>query len=261
MTPLHIRILPTAVLMVLLSACETELIRFSSASHVRFTETSMTVKESQSETVAVEVHLASPNAESDLSISYSIAGTARAGVDYNIVGDNRSITIPAGEYKGFILVNLINNANNILRSQTLVFTLQSVNQPEVQVGQGVSGIGKQFTLTIEDDCILSGTYSGRIGTFDIPTRNITISSADCETYTLSNWNLNIFNPPFEMDLLFVDNGDNTITIPEQDEEFLSEDINTFQGIGVIDPVTRRLTLTLTFIDLESQQLTLVFVPE
>jgi len=245
----------------LFTACETEPRLFKGPEHVRFTETSLNVKESRAGAIQIEVHLAGPAATNDVVVNYAITGTARSGVDYTIPNNARSITIRKGEYKGYVTVNLINNANNIIRSQNVIFTIQSVSESGIEVGQGPSAIGKSFTLTIEDDCILSGSYSGRINTFDVPTRNISVTSNDCENYVLSNWNLNIFNPPFDMDLTFVDNGDNTITIPEQDEEFLGEDEGTIRGIGVVDPVTRRLTITLTFVDFDEQQLTLVFTPQ
>ena len=105
----------------------------------------------------------------------------------------KKLRIAAGEYFGNIKIQLINNANNILRSQDIVFTLISANQDKLEIGQGASAIGKEFTFTIFDDCILGGSYTGEraegVNTYD----DISITSQDCETYLLSNWNIGVFS--------------------------------------------------------------------
>ena len=45
--------------------------------------------------------------------------------DYEILGTRGSVTIASDEYFGYIDIKLINNANNILRSQDLILTLIS----------------------------------------------------------------------------------------------------------------------------------------
>lgn len=211
---------------------------------VRFTNTGITLKESYAETVRIEVHNAGPAVNEDLVIRYRVSGSAREGTDYTIVGEERTVTIPAGEYFGYIEVELINNANNILRSQDIVFNLRTVDSDDVKVGQGSAGIGSTFTLSIQDDCILGGTYSGMRGTFSIPTEGITITSTDCLHYTLSNWNLSIDGPPFyEYPLTFVDNNDNTLTV-----DSFELDPYEVDGEGVIDPVTRKIKIELTITD-------------
>ena len=225
-------------------SCETEKILFMGPYHVRFTEESITKKESFSEPIKIEVHLAGPVLSEDVTINYAITGSARAGIDYTIASDANEVTIKKGEYVGYIEVHLINNANNILRSQNLVFTLQSASNSKLEVGQGPSAIGKSFTLTIQDDCILAGTYSAIQNAFDIPIQGIAITSTDCETYTVSNWNINFFSPPYDYSLSFEDNGDNTIKIPAQG------DGSTLEGEGTVDPITGKITfdLTLTYKD-------------
>jgi len=231
-------------LLLLLAACENDP-RILPADYyaVRFTNTGITLKESYAETIRIEVHNAGKAADKDLTITYRVSGSAREGVDYTIVGDERSVTIPAGEYFGYIDVNLIDNANNILRSQNVVFTLSRVDSDDLTVGQGQGAIGKTFTLSIQDDCILGGPYTGSTGTFSIPTEGISITSTDCITYTVSNWNINYFSPPYEYSLTFTDNNDNTIEIPEQDS-----DAGKIKGTGVVDPVTRKIKIVLTLLE-------------
>ena len=231
----------SVALVLLAISCETEQLTYKGSDFVRFTEATLTKKESDIKPVKIEINTTkAPDA--DLSLAYSISGTAREGVDYTITSERGKVVIKKGEYFGYITVQLINNANNILRSQDIIFTLQTSNNSAVEVGQGVSAIGKSFTLTIQDDCILSGSYSGTRSAFAVPVQGITISSNDCETYTLSNWNINLFSPPYDYSLTFTDNGDNTLTIPEQDE---------MKGNGVIDPVTKVITMNLIFIGLNS----------
>lgn len=229
------------LLAICLAGCETDKLLFEGPYFIRFTETTLTKKESSIETVKIEVHNAGPALDKDLSIAYSISGSAREGVDYKMVSERGIVTIKKGEFFGYIEVQLINNANNILRSQDVVFTLLTVSDNSVEVGQGIAGIGNTFTFTIQDDCILSGPYTGTRSAFSVPTKGITISSTDCENYLLSNWNINLFSPPFDYSLTFVDNGDNTLTIPEQDD---------LKGDGTIDPITGKITMNLTFIGLD-----------
>jgi hypothetical protein len=241
------------------SGCETEKIIFTGPYHVRFTESSDFAKESVSDIIQLEVHLVGPALENDITVHYKISGDARENVDYVILGERGEVTIEEGEYFGYIELQLINNANNILRSQEVIFTLESVFPGSVEVGQGESQIGRSFTYTILDDCILGGTYIGTGGT-TIP--DISITSQDCETYTLSNWNVGVFNSDIEMDLRFIDNGDNTLTIPEQEEENLDESLATIVGNGAVDPITRQIIFTITLLDFDGQpQVTITYQPD
>lgn len=248
------------LVMILGGACETEPIIFTGPYFVRFTETSLSLKESFSKPVLIEVHQAGEALEEDLIITYKVSGNARAGVDYVIEGEVGRVTIKKGEYAGTISVSLINNANNIIRSQDLILTLESSSSSERKIGQGKSNIGSAFTLTIIDDCILGGTYIGQHSSVD--QTGITITSSDCETYTLSNWNINLFNTDTPMDLLFIDNGDNTLTIPEQEEENIVDEFATIEGTGVVDPLTRVIIMTITLVDFNEQpQITITYLPD
>jgi len=246
-----------SAILLLLVACETDPRLLSSDFYaVRFTDTGITLKESHTQTVRIQVHNAGPALDEPVTITYAISGSAREGVDYTIAGDERSITIPAREYFGYIEVNLINNANNILRTQNIVFTLQLVDHRDVlSVGQGPGAIGKTFTMNIQDDCILGGTYSASKGLFSVPVEGISIISTDCETYTLSNWNYDYLRRslPYEFTLTFTDNNDNTLTITEQDSDEV-----TISGSGVVDPVTHKIKIVLTILEPDETPQTVEF---
>lgn len=239
------------LILLLIIGCETELITFKGPYFVRFTEASQSEKESYSKPLSIEVHNAGPALDEDITIIYKIGGSARQGIDYVLLSDREKVIIKKSEYFGKIEFKLINNANNILRSQDITFTLQNVTSGKLQVGQGESFIGKTFTFTIVDDCILGGTYTGTRGS-STPVQNVTITSNDCETYTLSNWNINVFQSGTEMDLKFVDNGDNTLTIPQQEEENIDPKFATIKGSGVVDPTTRKIIMTVILIDFKDQ---------
>jgi hypothetical protein len=238
------------ICLIAIFSCETERIVFKGPYFVRFTESAITEKESVSKPFAIEVHNAGPALDEDITIIYKVGGSAREGIDYNFLSERERVVIKKGEYLGNIAIQLINNANNIIRSQDIVLTLLSVNNGNLQVGQGQSFIGKTFTFTIVDDCILGGTYTGVRGSPPVP--NIKITSGDCETYTLSNWNVNVFSSTREMDLTFIDNGDNTLTIPQQEEENINEEFSTIKGSGVVDPVTRKIVMTVTLVDFPNE---------
>jgi hypothetical protein len=233
-------------------ACETEKKIFEGPYFVRFTDVSVVEKESHSSVLEVQVHNGGPAPKGDLTIDYTIAGSAREGIDYVIKGVRGKVKIKSGEYFGNIEIQLINNSNNILRSQDIVLSLQSIeNNNELLVGQGPSDIGKTCTITIQDDCILGGDYYGVIEEGDAPVEGITISSLDCEEYTLSNWEIDPYSLT-ERDLTFIDNGDNTLTIPPQEETTLNPDSATIDGFGVVDPVTRKISFTVRLADYKAQ---------
>ena len=98
----------------------------------------------------------------------------------------------------------------------------------------------------------AGTYSGQKDAVSVPIDNLTITSQDCEQYTLSNWDLGFFNFTETRDLVFIDNGDNTLTIPDQEESTLPADLATIRGSGIVDPVTRKIVMMVTLVDFENQ---------
>lgn len=235
-------------------ACETERVIFDGPYFVRFTETAMTQKESHADVLKIEVHNAGPAPDRDLTINYTIGGSAREGIDYTIKGTRGKVKIKSGDFFGNIELQLINNSNNILRTQDIILNLLTVdnNDEKLRIGQDVSQIGKTFTLTIQDDCILGGDYYGLSDIKAVPVEDITITSLNCQDYTLSNWDIDIFTFPSVRSLKFIDNGDNTLTIPPQEDDTLAEDFATIDGTGVVNPATRVITFTIRLVDYEDQ---------
>lgn len=239
-------------LMLLLASCETERIFYSGTDFVRFTEVSITEKESYSRIVKLEVHVVGEPPKEDMTVRYTISGDARENIDYVILGDRGEIVIEEGEYFGYIELQLINNSNNIIRSQDIVLTLKGTDN-EFRIGQGQAKIGSELTFTIEDDCILSGYYTGAKSSLEVSVKDIQITSQDCEIYRLSNWNINL-GYPFDLGLNFIDNGDNTLTIPSQEEDF------AIHGIGAVNPTTGEIVMTITFED-DNVEVTFTLKPE
>lgn len=249
-------------LLLALFACESDPVIFEGPYHVRFTESTAFARESFSKTIDIKVHLAGPALDEDIEITYTIGGDAREGVDYVILDDRTHVVIPAGDHFGNIRIQLLNNANNILRSQRIVFTLRNVSSSSLQVGQESSALGSTFTFTIFDDCILGGDYIGKSSPFALPVDGITIASDDCEIYRLSNWDIDIFDSIFDYDLTFKDNGDNTLTIPVQESDDLSESFSTISGSGIVNPLTREITLTVKLNDYPGQpEFTFTLLPD
>jgi hypothetical protein len=249
------------ILTTVIFSCETERLLFEGPYFVRFTEATAVQKESYSQPIKIEVHQAGPALTKEVTINYTISGSAREGIDYTINGTKGQVKIKKGEFFGYIELQLIDNANNILRSQDVIFTLETISDGTMQVGQGKSAIGKSFTFTIQDDCILGGNYYGLRTATSVPVEDITITSSDCTEYLLSNWDIDIFTFAETRDLTFIDNADNTLTIPEQEEETLPKDQATIRGTGIVDPLTRRITMTLTLVDFDNQpQVTFTLVP-
>ena len=246
-----------------LLSCEKKEILFAGPYFVRFTEPSASLRESNSKPIRISVHNVGPQLNEPITVTYAIGGTAREGVDYRIEGTRGTVTIPAKQSFGYITVRLINNANNILESQNVVFTLTGVTPETLAVGTSKEGIiGKSTTLTIQDDCILSGTYLGTRGSAAPPVENITINSTDCLEYTLSNWDVNVFENPTRRSLRFIDNGDNTLRIPAQKDPTLFDSLATIQGTGSVNPVTRRITLNVELVNFKNSPVVqITYIPD
>ncbi|WP_018619225.1 hypothetical protein [Spirosoma luteum] len=234
-------------------ACETSDVNrvFEGPYFVRFTDTLVTYKESYSQPVSIQVHNVGPILNEPITINYTVSGTARAGRDYTIQSTEGKVVIPANKSTGNIVLKLINNANNILESQSLTFTLTSVTPSTLQVGFGQNNIvGKQLTFVIQDDCLFGGTYTGtqRYGAQTATVRDIQITSTDCKNYLLSSWNLGIPFLSFDAQrptLTFIDNGDNSLTVPSQTNPELGP-TDKIAGTGAWNPKDRRITLNLQF---------------
>ncbi|WP_020595038.1 hypothetical protein [Spirosoma panaciterrae] len=234
-------------------ACETSDVDriFEGPYFVRFTKDSLTYKESYSQPINIEVHNAGPQLDQAITINYTVGGTAREGKEYSFTSKKGTVTIPAKSSKANIVLKLINNANNILESSTVTFTITSVQPSSLQVGfgSGENVIGKQFTLIIQDDCLLGGSYAGssKIGN-QTYTNTASITSTDCKNYLLSNWNIGIPFLSFDAikpTLTFIDNGDNSLTVPTQNNAELGS-TDKIKGTGAWNPKNRVITLNLQF---------------
>jgi hypothetical protein len=195
------------------------------------------------------VHNVGPILDQPITVNYVISGTAREGKEYSIIGTKGTVIIPAKASTGSIMLKLINNANNILESQSLTFTLTGVQPNTLQVGFGQEGVvGKQINVTIQDDCLFGGLYTGssQLGTQTYSVPDVEITSTDCKQYILRNWNIGLldFNAT-KPALTFIDNGDNSLTIPSQSSAELGT-TDRISGRGAWNPTDRKITLTLQF---------------
>ena len=231
---------------------------FAGPFFVRFTDSTLIVKESNTQPVAIRVHNAGPIQNQAITVNYTVSGSAREGKDFSIVGTKGTVIIPANKSFGEISVKLINNANNILESQSLTFTLTSVEPSSLKVRFGKdNAVGRKLSLTIQDDCLFGGLYTGsaRVRNQNFSVRDVEITSTNCKDYTLSNWNIGLDNfilfgnstlfsfQATKPTLMFVDNGDNTLTVtPQTNAEFGSSD--TLRGNGAWNPRNRQITLNL-----------------
>ena len=244
-------------------ACRDNETIFTGPYHVRFTEVVMTELESHSPVIPISVHLVGPQLNEDIEMTYSLSGDAREGKDFEIVSERGIVIIPRNSSFGYIDLKLINNSNNILESQDIVFTLESVSPASLGIGFG-DGVkaGRQLVFTIKDDCILGGSYTGFYKVNTVPVDDVKIGSNDCITYLLENWDINVFDFPDKRNLIFTDNGDNTLTIPEQEEETFNPEFATLRGNGIVNPVTREITFNIELVDFEnSPVITLKFKPQ
>ncbi|TAE36349.1 MAG: hypothetical protein EAY79_11800 [Runella slithyformis] len=233
--------------MAALLGCKEQRITLQEPYFVRFSDTTLSFKESYSKIIKVKVHNAGPQLDESIIVNYTVGGTAREGRDYRILGTKGAVAIPAKQSFGEIQVQLINNANNILGSSTIDFSIASVT-PANKLQVGLGKLGKTFSLTIQDACLLDGSYSGNrqvaANRFEV-VNDIDISSIDCRTYTLANWNVGLFSfTAIKPTLQFVDNGNNTLTIPKQINSELTAPRDTLSGTGLWNPQTRRITLNL-----------------
>jgi hypothetical protein len=242
-----------------LSSCKEETILFQQ-NFVRFTDTTLVYKESYTPSIKVKVHNAGPVLTESIIVNYTIGGTAKEGRDYRIEGTRGAVSIPAGQNFAEISLKLINNANNIIDASTIEFTLTTATpNDKVQVGLNGGKLGKTMVLTISDVCIFDGIYTGLLPVktqfYGVP--NIPITSNDCKRYTIDNFNIGFtaFSQFFGYaDMLsfeaehpkldFIDNGNNTLTIPKQVIGELPVGFDTLSGTGVWNPQNKRITLSI-----------------
>ncbi len=244
-----------------LSSCEEQVITYEGANFVRFTDSTLSFKESYSKAIKIRVHNGGKVLNESINIKYSVGGTAREGRDYRIEGTKGTVIIPVGQSFGEITLYLLNNSNNILESSSIEFTIDAVSPGDkIKVGFGEGGLGKKMVFTIRDACIMEGIYTGQLpvnATQAYQLADIEIFSTDCKRYTVSNINVGLlgfqqfFNwespVSFEAErptLDFIDNGNNTLTIPQQVIPQFASGYDTLSGTGVWNPVNKRITLNI-----------------
>ena len=242
-----------------LAGCKEERILFQ-GNFVRFNDTTLTFKESYSPAVKITIHNAGPVLSESIIVNYTIGGTAREGKDYTILGTRGAVSIPAGQSSADISVKLINGANNILDASTIIFTLTTATpNDKVQVGLNGGKLGKSVVLNIQNVCIFDGIYTGLlpVKTQFYAVADIPITSTNCKRYTIANINVGLTNIStffnwFDLlsfdaespSLDFIDNGNNTITIPKQVIDAFPTGYDTLSGTGVWNPQNKRITLSV-----------------
>ncbi len=244
-----------------LAGCEEQVIVYDGPNFVRFSDTTLSYKESYPKAIKIRVHNGGPILNESINVSYTIGGTAREGRDYRIEGNKGTVIIPIGQSFGEITLYLLNNSNNILESSSIEFTLTSVSPSDkIKVGFGEGGLGTKMTFTIRDACIMEGLFTGQLpvgGNRVYQVTDIDIASSDCKRYTVSNINIGLLGFPqffnwdapvgFEAErpkLDFIDNGNNTLTIPPQAVSGLASGYDTLSGTGVWNPLNKRITLNI-----------------
>ncbi len=243
----------------LFSACDKKEIIYEGPHYVRFTQEDTSSRESVTRPFRLSVHNGGPQLSTPITIKYLVSGSAREGIDYQITSQKGTVVIPANQSFGYIDLQLINNANNILASQDIIFTLTEVEPTSLRTGFGSSEIGRTLRFTVIDECILSGTYAGSQNgedeqgqpiTLTVP--GISITSSNCKEYQVSNYNVGIYNTESPFRIQFSDNGDNTLTIPDQKTDALPDSLATLRGNGQVNPLNGEITLNITFADLQDQ---------
>ncbi|GAB4396937.1 MAG: hypothetical protein OHK0053_12190 [Microscillaceae bacterium] len=101
--------------------------------------------------ISFRVKNVGPQSSSDITLQYTVGGTAIEGQDYEIVGGTGSVTIPANESFGSLSIELLDD-NVVEEAKTIIFTITSASNGS-RVGQGAFQVGSTFTITIADnDC-------------------------------------------------------------------------------------------------------------
>jgi hypothetical protein len=115
----HSLILSFVAGLLFLASCKEEVITFAGQSYVRFTDTTLTFKESYNKSIKIKVNNAGAALSEGVTVSYTVGGTAKEGRDYKFEGTKGTVFIPSGQSFGEISIKLINNSNNILESSTI----------------------------------------------------------------------------------------------------------------------------------------------
>ena len=154
-----LKILFSFILISLLFSCEEEdnlLKTFNQYTFISFLETSSTLNVLENTSVvSIPVYVSEPQS-SDITVTIvPTNGTAESGVHYSFVAT--TITIPAGEYEGEFLLNIVNDGSfNDSRKFNIELSTSATN---LTLGlSGEIGSYKKEVVIVNDDCPTQYAY-------------------------------------------------------------------------------------------------------
>ncbi len=164
----------SAVGLLALSCSEDDVIGnqvFNGPHFVQFDGGAVALAEDSSEDLVITASISQAQSQ-DAVIGFDVIDeNTQAGVDYEILGGN-TITIPAGEFTGTVMVRSINNDNPDL-PRTITLVLSTVNIGEIEVGHAnPASKEKEITLS-DDDCAErpACVWWGPLNVYDAPYAN------------------------------------------------------------------------------------------
>ncbi len=193
----------TVLLSLLLISCEEDGTTMLPL-HVKFTNSSASVGESDTTPLTVSVHLAGPIPTSDITVNFEISGgDAVQGTDFEMTSSG-SVTIPSGSNFATFDISMIDNFVED-GTKTLVLSLTGTSDGTRVAGPGGPDgpglAGKTFSITInDDDCSpnIAGTYmvttdgctgdgsGGCGGDYSGITNEVTVTRDGAGVYTFSD---------------------------------------------------------------------------
>ena len=161
---------------------------FTTVPYVSMYRTSATVAETPGGTI-YNIPIKLYNTSEATSVSYSVSGTAKNGVDYTLLDQSGVVNFPAGTDSTAIAVNVTGQPGVFTGSLNMRITLESATN-------GVTiGNFKRFTMTISDKDLhvdwnyLAGKWTAQDyddGSKDGDTYEVTITKVDDSTLELYN---------------------------------------------------------------------------
>lgn len=144
------------------TSCEKEDHTFKGPNFVAFNQSAYAVSEADIKPLVVTIGASIGNGvKEDVTVEYTVTGSAVEGVDYNLNSPN-TITIPAGENNATIEIEPINNDQFDL-PRNIVLTITSVSDPNLNIGINTTGkLQSSVNVTLQDDdCLVNtGVWEG-----------------------------------------------------------------------------------------------------
>ena len=188
-----LKILFSFILISLLFSCEEEdnlLKTFNQYTFISFLETSTTLNVLENTSVvSIPVYVSEPQS-SDITVTIvPTNGSAESGVHYSFVAT--TITIPAGEYEGEFLLNIVNDGSlNDSRKFNIELSTSATN---LTLGlSGEIGSYKKEVVIVNDDCPTQYAYwFGSLSIEDVgygstPGSGSANSNGDCDKLIVNN---------------------------------------------------------------------------